>query len=73
MINPVDHAQCHAHGGGCQVVGRALENEHLHQAAALGANCARHAHLRLALGSQHHEDQEDQNQPSGDAETGRTR
>ena len=54
--------------GGQEVVGRTLEEEHLDQVTALHADCASRAHLTAALGGQHHEHQEDQQNPSGDCE-----
>ncbi len=55
--------------GGCQeVVGQALEQEHLHEMAAPCADGPRDAELAAALGCEHDEDQEDQQDARGDRE-----
>ena len=51
-----------------EVVGRALEQEGLHEVAAPGADRAGDAHLGAALGGEHHEDQEDQQDAGRDRE-----
>ena len=61
-------AQGRADGAGDQVVRHAFGDERLHEVAALRADGARHAHLRLTLGREHHEDHEDQHDAAGDRE-----
>ena len=48
------------HSGSSQVVDHTLGHEHLDHVAALHADGPGHADLAAALGSQHDEDQEDQ-------------
>ena len=62
------HAERRADRAGDQVVGHALGDEGLDEVAALGADRAGHAHLRLSLGREHHEDHEDQHDAGGDRE-----
>jgi hypothetical protein len=70
----LDHGQRHQHSqrradeGRAQIVGHSFRQEGLDQLAALGAQRAGHAHLRLSLGSQHHEDHEDEENAGGDGE-----
>ena len=57
---------------GDDVVHRALEEERLDEMAASGADRAGDAHLGPALGGEHHEDQEDQEDAGRDREASRT-
>ena len=57
-----------ADGGRDEVVGEALEQEHLHEVAAARADRARDAELAASLGGEHHEDQEDQQDAGRDRE-----
>ncbi len=61
-------AEQRADESGGEVVGRALEREHLHEVAAPRSDRPSDPELTPALGGEHHEDQEDQENAGGDRE-----
>ena len=69
-----DHRERHADAErgaeqrGPQVVGEPLEDEQLHEMLPAGADRAGDAELGAPLRGEHHEDQEDQQDPGGDRE-----
>ena len=63
-----DESEADPHRGRRQRIGRALEDEHLHQVAALGADRPCHAHLRTSGRRPHDEYQEYEQYPYRDRE-----
>ena len=56
-----------------QSVGGPFEEEHLDEVAAPRADCTGDSELSPPLGREHHEDEEDQEQPGGDRERAKRR